>query len=136
MINDEPVGVHVLNWEEAVPVARTEEVEPEHFSCVTFVLQAPTPNNPGANWANILELDPLRKDATILSPDNPVVVCHTFRQVQDPANQVANVPFPDGAYLPAGASLSVSGTGPLWVVATTTATNSRVSVAINRRGAA
>lgn len=125
------VVVHVENFDDAT---RTEEVEPEHFALITFALQAPTPNNPSANAANCLELDPRRKDATILAVDSPVVLCHTFRQTQDPANQVATVPFPDGYYLPAGLAVTLAGTGPMWVVATQTATASRVSVAINRRG--
>jgi hypothetical protein len=99
-------------------------------------LQAATANNPNANLAQILDLDPLRKDAIIVVNDNPVVICHTYRQTQDPANQVAGVPFPNGGYLPVGNGPSISGTGPLWVVATTVATNTRVTVLINRRGAA
>jgi len=132
----ETIPVRVMNAEDLRPPVITEEAEPEHFTCTTFVLQAATANNPDANLADVLKLDPQRKDATIMAIDNAVVVCHTYRQTKDPANQVAGVPFPNGSYLPAGAAIAVSGTGPLWVVATTVASNSRVSVAINRRGSA
>jgi len=129
---DDPeiVNVHVVNPDEMSGASPTKEIEPEHFICSTYVVN--TAQN-STIQAQVLALDLLRKDATILTTDNPIVICHTYRQTQDPNNQVAGVPNPVGAYLPAGASLSVSGTGPLWVVATV-ATPSRVSVAVNRRG--
>jgi hypothetical protein len=132
-VKDGAVEVHVTNFEDA-SATRTEEVEPEHFVAVTFSLAAPVANNPLGNIANILEQDPLRKEAEIIVSDNPVVLCHSFRQTQDPANQVATVPFPNGAYLPVGTSITIRGTGPMWVVATTVASSTRVAVIINRRG--
>lgn len=132
-IADGTVRVHIDNPED-LKGDLTEEIEPQHFVCTTFSLAAATPNNPNGNTAQVLYLDTLRKNAVILSIDSAVVVCHTWRQTQDPANQVAAVPFPDGYYLPIGVPLEIDGTGPLWVVATQIATSSRVSVAINRRG--
>jgi hypothetical protein len=132
-IADGTVPVHIMNFEDG-KIEKTEEIEPEHFVCVTFALGAPSSSNPGANIANILEQDPQRKEAEIIVNDNPVVLCHTFRQTQDPANQVATIPFPNGSYLPIGTSVTIKGTGPIWVVATTVATPTRVSVIINRRG--
>jgi len=130
---DNPVHVHVTNFEDG-RIEKTEEIEPEHFVAVTFQLSAPVANNQNANIANILEQDPQRKEAEVYVNDNPIVLCHTYRQTQDPANQVATVPFPNGAYLPAGASITIKGSGPMWAVATTVATATRVAVIINRRG--
>jgi hypothetical protein len=130
-ISEDVVRVHLENPND-IAIQRTEEKEPEHF---VFSTVAVAFNTTGYNnFEQVLALDPLRKDASILAVDNAVVVCHSHQQMTDPANQVAGVPFPQGAYLPAGSSLTVAGTGPCWVVATV-ASASRISIAVNRREA-
>jgi hypothetical protein len=120
------------------PAVKTEEKEPEHFDTTTFVLTAPVGQLSAGGGGNrtdiaqVLSLDPLRKDAGLYNPDTPVVY-GTYRQCQDLANQAAGVPYPQGAYVAAGGNISLTGTGPLWVVNTTPATTSRVSAIINRR---
>ena len=132
----EPMPVRVANFEDMGHSVSTEEKEPEHFTCRTFVVQLSTTGqvtNVDVGVAQVLTLDTDRKDASIMAIDSPLVVCHTYRQAVNAANAVSLTPFPEGAYLPAGASLSVTGTGPLWVAATVN-TASRVSVVQNRRG--
>jgi hypothetical protein len=142
---DEVLGhvahVHVDNTDDiamAIKATPTEEVEPQHFNCATFVLIAPVSQaqmsggSSRQDIAQILTEDLLRKDAAVSCPDTPIVV-GTYRQCQDPNNQITNVPNPIGAYIPAGGSLSVTGTGPLWAVNCTPGTSSRVSVVINVR---
>src|SRR5271166_799009 len=137
--HDGKVHVHVDNFEDATPAVKTEEREPEHFNAVTFVLTAGTTQGSMGGGtsrndiAQVLAEDLLRKDAAIYAVDTPVVLCATYRQAQDPANQATGVPFPQGAYLAAGGNASLAGTGPLWVVNTTPATPCRVSVIVNRR---
>lgn len=133
----ESVHVHVDNTDDFF-VTKTEEQEPEHFVCETFVLAtAGGTNVGGANPRNdvvqILALDPLRKDAGIFVVDTAIVLCDTEQKAKNASNQVAGVPSPVGAYIPAGGNASVTGTGPMWAVNTTPATPCRVSVIINRR---
>lgn len=125
----EPVRVRVENFHEMENPGNVEEVEPEHFVFSTVAVSTGVGYN---TFEQVLALDPLRKDASILAVDQAVVVCHSHQQLTDPANQVAGVPYPQGAYLPAGSSLTVTGTGPAWVVATVNAAT-RVSIFINRR---
>src|SRR5271170_3301314 len=138
------VHVNVDNVDElahATRAVKTEEVEPEHFTCTSFVLQAATGINVGGaasrtDIAQILAEDLRRKDAGILPIDAPIVLCTTYQQAARVSNQATGVPYPDGAYVPALGNVSVTGTGPLWAVNTTPATPCRVSVIINRRGQA
>lgn len=128
-ITEEVVRVHLEN-PESINVERTEEHEPEHFVFSTVAVGF---NIAGYNnFEQVVALDPLRKDWSIAVLDNPVVLCHSRQQMTDPANQVVNTPFPQGALLPVGSTLTFTGTGPAWVVATV-ASASRVSVAVNRR---
>jgi len=131
-ISEEVIRVYVENPEEFPNPGNVEEKEPEHFSFSTVAVAYDLAGY--NNSEQVLALDPLRKDASILAVDNAVVVCHSHQQVTDPANQISGVPYPQGAYLPAGSSLTVTGTGPAWVVATVSSA-SRVSVFINRRNA-
>jgi hypothetical protein len=137
MADSEAIKVEVINAED-MRVMQTEEHEPEHFVCNTFVLQIGDPNQPDENpqnqYASVLQLDPQRKSASIMTIDNPIVICHSENQANSPANQVPGIPAPDGVVLAVGQSVSVTGTAPLWAVATATG-NSRVSVIVNRRGA-
>lgn len=139
---DGKIHVHVDNLGDIQPTIRTEEKEPEHFVASTKVLTAASTQSAVGQGTTrndidqVLDNDPLRKGATILSIDNPIVVCTSYQQAANTANQVATVPFPQGFYLPTGGSVSIDGTGPLWVVNTNPAVNARVSVLINRRGSA
>jgi hypothetical protein len=127
--DDEAIKVHIVNTDD-IRVQRTEEKEPEHFVFSTYVVASALA---GYNTIEqVLAEDPLRKDASILAVDSPIVVCHSPAQANSPANQVAGVPYPQGAYLPANQSITIAGTGRVFVVATVN-TASRVSVAINRR---
>jgi hypothetical protein len=127
-ISDGVVRVHLENPEE-ISVQKTEEKEPEHFTFYTVVVAAGVT---GYNLSEqVLPEDPLRKDWSILACDAPVVLCNKA-QVNDKANQVTGVPYPQGGYLPQNASVSSTGTAQLFVVATS-ATPSRVSVFVNRR---
>jgi hypothetical protein len=128
-ISEDVVRVHLENASD-IAIQRTEEKEPEHFSFSTVVVASATAGiNP---YEQVLAEDPLRKDFSIMAVDSPVIICHAASQLTDKANQVAGVPFPQGAYLPAGGSVTGTGTGRLWVVATVT-TASRVSLFVNRR---
>jgi len=125
------VKVRLVNPEEIA--IRTEEHVPEHFITATYVVQFNSTS--GINtFEQVLAQDPLRESATITSPDQAIILCHSRAQVNDPANQVAGVPFPQGMIVPAGATVSVDGTGRLWAVATTAASPARIGVCQNRRG--
>jgi hypothetical protein len=129
------VSVHVENIDD-LDRRSTEEIEPEHFECYTFAVQAGgAPQGPGdKTYEQVLPLDPMRKMAMIAAIDSTVVLCHSAAQANDPANQVAAVPFPSGAILTvANGYERITGTGPVWVAATVS-TVSRVSVIVNRRG--
>lgn len=111
----EPVKVETIS----APVEKTD--------AYTVVLSSANP------VLALLPVDPNREDAAVLAVDNPVVIAQTLAQAQNAANTVANVPAPVGFYLPVGVRWPVKATGPLWVAATTTATNSRVSVMVHKR---
>jgi hypothetical protein len=134
-----PVHVHVDNADDLKNATKVEEVEPEHFVTSTLVLlpvtnQLSTGQGTGRNdIAQVLDVDLKRKSAACLVIDTAVVFCDSYRKAQDTANQTAGVPFPQGAYVPAGGSWAADGTGPLWVVNTIPGTPCRVSVTINRR---
>lgn len=129
MISEDIVRVHVENAQD-LKVQKTEEQEPEHVTFTTFVVAN------GVSGINLIEQvaeeDPLRKEVSILAIDSPVVVCHSYAQASNPANQVASVPFPQGAYLPINTALTLNTTARIWVVATVN-TASRVGVSITRR---
>lgn len=128
-ITDEVVRVHLENPDD-IKVTHTEEREPEHFIFQTFSVAF---NVAGYdNFEQILALDPLRKEASILAVDQAIVLCHSQNQLTDPANQVTNVPHPQGGYLPANAAVTIQGTGRVWAVATS-ATPTRITVIVNRR---
>lgn len=138
MPDEHKVHVHVDNFDD-FQVTRTEEHEPEHFIAHTFVLVLPETGQVAGEGQqhvlDILELDPLRKEAAIQSLDNTIVICHSKSQALSQANQVAGLPSPDGIPLVLNQTLSVTGTGALWACATV-AGSSRVAVITNRRGRA
>lgn len=124
------IHVHIDNPED-LQAARTQEVEPEYFSFQTFVIFTGGTGNPNM-IQQILTDDPYRKDWSISAIDQPLVLCDSFAQANSARNQDANVPFPEGAYIPQGGSFTFTGTGKAWIVAVNSTPN-RVAVAINRR---
>jgi hypothetical protein len=97
----------------------------------TFKTVVLSVNNP---YKIALPEDNTRRKATIIALDNPVVLCHAEEQAQDPTNLVASVPQPNGGYIPINVPVPVSSHSVVFVAATTTATNSRVFVSIERDG--
>lgn len=128
MNDEEPraVGVRVTNFSDMV--FRTEETEPEHFSFSTVTL------TPGQNPLDnqILAHDPMRKAASIVSNDAPIILCNSPAQAASPANQVSGFPAPDGAYIAQGAAVAVTGTGAAWAACQAP---TRVTLILNRRSA-
>lgn len=133
----ESIHVHLDNPQD-IQVQRTEEKEPEHFIFATFILQLGQAANAQFSgiqpYEKILALDPDRKDASINTVDQAVIICHSAAQAQFQSSPAGNVNTPAGVYLPAGSSMSISGTGAVWAAAVTAAGPTRVGVAINRRG--
>lgn len=122
---EDVVRVHIENPEDLRTV-RTEEREPEHFVFSTITL------SPGQTINNqLLMLDAMRKSASILPIDAPLVLCHSAAQAASIANQNAAFTDPDGAYLPQGTPASLTGTGAVWGAVQV---QNRISVIINRRG--
>lgn len=129
------LNVKVLNAKEIAgeiqPVARTEEVEAEHFVAVSYTLPFGGPvTEPAAGNIEIpqpvLMLDPMRKTA-ILSINNPdpglsvnVVLAHS-QAVAQRLQQAPAGSGDEGAPIlvapNSSVNLTVKGTGPLWVVA-------------------
>ena len=132
MISEDVVRVHLENPQD-INVQRTEEHEPEHMVFSTVVVQGgQVYGGPGLNpYEQVLPEDPLRKDWSILAVDAPIVLCNKS-QVNDKANQVAAVPFPQGAYVPQNVAISSTGTAQVFAVATTNAA-CRISIFVNRR---
>jgi len=119
----ESVPVHITK-----PVAIiTEEKGPEDFALGTIII-GPLAADEGPR--QILALDPLRKDALIISNDQPIVLCHTAAQALSPRNQTVGLPNPDGFYCGIGVGVELTGSGPLWAAGPV---NTRVSIAVNRR---
>jgi hypothetical protein len=135
------VGVHVVNADEIknAAVHQVEEKEPEHYLTATVTIAPKTASqialvgNANNGWANLVQLDPMRKSVGILTPDGPIILCHSTTQASDSANFAVATPTPNGAYLPTGSNVSLDGTGPLWAV-NPGATSIRVTVIQNRRG--
>jgi hypothetical protein len=92
----------------------------------TIVLSSANP------YRMALPEDNTRRVARIIAIDNPVVMCQSENQAQDPANQVTDVPQPNGGYIPTGLVVPVTCTSVLFLAATTTASVSRVFVSIER----
>ncbi len=119
----EVLPVHVTNAADLRPVPEVIEHVPEHFSMMTYVV--------GPGFTDILQEDPLRKEALIIASDAPVVLCHSQSQANSPRNQAAGLPAPDGFYAAIGVGVEISGTAKMWVAAPV---STRVSVAVTRRG--
>lgn len=137
---DGKLHVHVDNLADFHPAIRTEEVEPEHFSVTTVVIPArvataQAQSNSDNGFAQLLRLDPMRKSGALLTPDGPLIICHSVQQANNVNNYVASTPQPEGGYLPQGANVALDGTGPLWG-ANPSGTSIRVTVIQNRRNPA
>lgn len=139
MLSEDIIRVHLENPQDILlmPPRVTEEKEPEHFVFGTYVIA----NATGYDlYKQLLPEDPLRKDWSVMTVDQPIVLCHSANQAASYAGQVANaassvtVP-PTGAFIPAGSAFTFTGTGAVWIAATS-ATPTRVSYAANRRGSA
>jgi hypothetical protein len=92
----------------------------------TVVLSAANPYKMG------LPEDNTRRVARIIAVDNPVILCHSESMAQDAANEVTNVPAPNGGYIPVNLVVPVTCQSAVFLAATTTATESRVFVSIER----
>jgi hypothetical protein len=77
----------------------------------------------------ILPQDDNRVEYTVIAIDNDIVLGPTKGVAGAPANTVANVPSPNGGYVPKGLpGLLLKDTNQVYAGVTTTATNSRVTV--------
>lgn len=76
--------------------------------------------------------DNTRRVARIIAIDNPVILCHSENQAQDPGNEVTDVPQPNGGYIPTGIVVPVTCHSVVFVAATVTESESRVFVSIER----
>lgn len=90
---------------------------------------------PGAA-RQLLPQDPARVRALVLAVDNAVVLCATKELAQAAANQVNNVPYPAGMYLPvATVPTELRSTGLVWAANTSTTASSRISICTERNAA-
>jgi hypothetical protein len=65
---------------------------------------------------SLVNHEPNRCELHLVVTDNPVVVCDSYGQANDAANQAANLPNPNGAYLPvATVPYVLKTTDPLWI---------------------
>lgn len=130
--SEDIVRVHLEN-PESINVQKTEEKEPEHFTFGTRVVANATGYD---SSCQLLAEDPLRKDWSVTTLDQPIILCHSPTSAANAANQINTVAIPPmGAIIAAGAAFSFTGTGGVWIAATS-ATPTRVSFAVNRRGSA
>ena len=131
-LSEDVIRVHIENADDVKSVS-TVEKEPEHFAFGTRVIA----NAAGYDkFTLLLNEDPQRKDWSITTIDQAIVMCHSAAQANSASNQVAStVSPPDGALINAGGAFTFVGTGPVWIAATS-ATPTRVSYAVNRRGSA
>jgi hypothetical protein len=101
---------------------RTRDEAPDLGVTRTYVLSSTQP------VAQILPRDDNRRSAIVVAADNAVWWGFTEGPVQD----LSNISSGGGNafYLPAGTCIPILSKAPVWVAPTTTATTSRVSVAI------
>jgi len=118
------IHVHVDNASEISsqsPVARTEEVEAEHYTTSSFSLPgggAIIGTGVGAvEPVQILQLDPLRKRAVLsFVGTGQVALAHTLNVAQSIANNPNVGAGDEGALFSSPGSTAVEATGPLWAV--------------------
>jgi hypothetical protein len=121
MADEDAVKVHVI--QDDTKTAKTEEVEPEHFTATSFTLPAlglTSGNQADYNAEDpvqILQLDPLRKEAVIsFNGSGQVFLAHSAAQaisLQNATQQGAD----SGDLITCPTTIRVEGTGPLWAVA-------------------
>lgn len=92
----------------------------------TIVLTAAQPYNDLA-----LE-DPAREYILLQVFGNNAVLCTSYSQAQDPANQAAGLPNPNGCLLSTGLVIPIRATNRLWVAAAAFPT--QISVIIAHKG--
>lgn len=86
--------------------------QPEfHVTTRTIVLTAAHP------VLDLAPADPSRDYMLLQVFGNPAVLCNDLSQAQDPANQVAGLPNPNGSLLGTGLVIPVRATNRLWVAA-------------------
>jgi hypothetical protein len=76
------------------PAATPQKKKHKHITYRTIVLSATNPVRP------LLAPDPSRDYVQIIVQGNPVVLCESESKAQDPANQAAGLPNPEGMLLP------------------------------------
>lgn len=104
-------------------VVTVRDLAPELGTAQMVVLNA---NN---TVREILPRDPNRRSAIVLAVDNDVFICSS-REVASNVAGTTTATF--GFYLPKGIVIPVANRGAFWAAATTTASNSRVSVLVNK----
>lgn len=117
------VRVHIDNADEIgerVKVARTQEMEPEHFTTSTFILPGlgllPSPGGQVVLPTQVLQLDPLRKTAVLsFNGNGQVILAHSQQQVQSLQANVQTA-ADEGALITCPTTIRVTGTAPLWAV--------------------
>jgi hypothetical protein len=124
----EPAEVKPLDSSGPMPLS-TLPVADQGTDAGTFKTVVLSAANP---YKMALPEDNTRRVARIIAIDNPVVLCHSESQAQDPANEVTDVPAPNGGYIPTGIVVPVTCHSVVFVAATTTASESRVFVSIER----
>lgn len=118
-INNDPViSVHVKSSEAAF----VTEVSDFLFTFSTWSI--------GTQAIQIAQADPDRETILVLPIDGPIVLAQSYALASNPANVVAGVPNPQGAYIPTGVGVSLDGTDDFWAVAPGT---TRVTVISTRR---
>lgn len=106
-----------------VPVRQDSADQVNYFTSVVA-----TGSNP---VVLLLPRDPNRYRATIMAIDEPVVLAATKDLAGNTANQLSNVPNPQGMYLPISIPVVVYSKGPCYAAATSS-TATRISVSVEK----
>lgn len=103
-----PLRVHVVNAGDMRPVTKLRKILVSVFRTVLL---------PTAKYIDLAPYDPSRLYLILYGGDADLVICHDLSQAQDPINQVANVPNPNGLYIKTGANMPVKipGVNRMWV---------------------
>jgi hypothetical protein len=122
------VRVHVTN---VVDTNKSTSVDSPTFDIpYTVVVQTGT-SDPTMAVRELVPADLLRIQFTVISLDSPVVISRSIEEAQSQNNTVTATPYPQGALLPAGQKVQLTGNNQLWVAATVN-TSSRVLVIVER----
>lgn len=82
----------------------------------------------------LLAADVSRKLVQVIAAGNPVVLCESESQAEDPNNSVATLPNPEGFLLPVGVRIPIDTSEQMWVTAQ--AFPAQVSILITNLGPA